>query len=341
MAFVTLAGSGSGVGFGNTLVPVTISNSTGGPPVGSRIRVGSYPDAVAINSAGTMAYVANYSSNSVTPVNLATDKPGKPIPAGVGPADIAITPNGKMAYVTDDGSSSVLGKTVTPINLVTRKPGKPIVVGSGPQGIVITPNGATAYVTDAGAIVAGQSGRVGHSVTPIDLATGKAGKAITVGNGPTGIAISPHGSIVFVTNIDSQSVTPIYTATNTTAPAIAVQGGPVAVAVARGSAWVVDSPSHTYAGDNVTPISIATGRAGAPIPIPRGAQDIAIAPGSTTAWVTCLNADVLTPINLVARRAGSPIRVPGGPFALAIARQTPGRPASPTPSSSHHHKAKK
>ncbi len=317
VAYVTLAGSGSDVGYGDRVVPVTLTGTTGSAATG--IHVGLYPDAVAVDSSDATAYVANYSSNSVTPISLATGRAGTPIPAGQGPADIAISPDGKTAYVTDDGSSSSLGHTVTPINLATRRPERPIPVGAGPQGIAITPDGATAYVADAGAIVAGQVGPVGHTVTPIDLSTDKPGPPITVGNGPTGVAISPDGRTVFVTNLDSGSVTPIATADDSAGPAIAVMGGPVAVAVGGGDAWVVDTPSNTSTGDNVTPISLRTHKALAPIPVGRGAQDIAVAPDGKTAWVTCLGADSLVPVDLATRQAGGGVPVSGGPFAVAVA----------------------
>ncbi|HLI44804.1 MAG TPA: YncE family protein [Acidimicrobiales bacterium] len=339
IAYVTLAGAGNNLGYGDSLLPVTVGGANGGSPVGTKIRVGTYPDAVAINKAGTIAYVANYTSNTVTPVDLRTGKAGKAIPAGIGPADIAIAPDGKTAYVTDDGSASALGDTVTPIDLATDTPETPIKVGAGPQGIAITPDGSTAYVADAGAIVTGQSGPVGHTVTPIDLATGKAEAPITVGNAPTGVAISPDGSTVFVTNLNSGSVSPISTASGIAGPAIAVQGGPLSLAVAGGFVWVVDGPSSTYPHDNVTPISLATDRAGPPIPIQSGAQDIAITPNGTTAWVTCLTG-LLVPIHLRARTVGAPIHVGGGPFGIAIATEPNGGsgPSSPPSASSHRHR---
>ncbi|MGH9298249.1 MAG: YncE family protein [Acidimicrobiales bacterium] len=344
MAFVTLAGTGGNIGFGHELVPVNIS--AGSEQVGAKIRVGTYPDSVVVNPAGTMAYVANYSSNTVTPIDLHSDTPEKAIPAGPGPADIAITPDGKTAYVTDDGSAASLGHTVTPIDLTTGKAEAAIGVGAGPQGVVITPDGKTAYVTNAGAIVTGQTGAVGSTVTPIDLATRKARHAIKVGNGPTGIAVTRDGSTVFVTNLDSGSVSPISTASDTAGAPIGVPGGPVAVAVSRNTAWVLDTPSNGSTGDNVVPISASTHTAGSPILVGKGAQDIAITPDGKTAWVSCLGANLIESIDLVRKKAGASVHIAGGPFGIAVANQSAngsssGAGQSSSPPSTSHKKHKK
>lgn len=320
VAYVALAGSGSTVGNGSTLVEVTLSP----PPqsTSSPIRVGMYPDAIAVTPGGRLALVANYSSNTVTPIVLPSNKVLPAVNAGEGPADVVVSPDGATAYVTDANSD-----TVTPINLRTLKPGKPIVVGNGPQGIVVTPDGSKAYVADAGAIVAGQSGTIGHDVTPIDLSTGKALPPIRVGNAPVGIAVTPDGSTVFVTNLNSESVTPITVSSDTPGASIATAGGPVAVVVAHNDAWVVNTPAGGE-GNNLQPISVASGVAGKPIKLPNGAQNVAVLPSGNTAWVVCLNTDKLVAVNLVTHKVGAAVKIRGGPFAVAVAYQPRG--AAPT-----------
>lgn len=82
-----------------------------------------------------IAYVANPSINTITPINLATKTAGPPIPAGTTPGGIAIIPDGTTAYVADDH-----GNTVTPINLATGTTGTPIPAGNSPTEIAITPD---------------------------------------------------------------------------------------------------------------------------------------------------------------------------------------------------------
>jgi YVTN family beta-propeller protein len=317
-AYVALAGAGNNFGFGHFLQKVDLTPGATG--LQSRIPTGSYPDAVAVMPNGTRAYVTNYASNSVTPINLVTGKAGTAIPVGEGPSAIAIAPDGLKAYVTNAGTSA-LGDTVTPLDLRTDKPLPAITVGPGPQGIVITPNGSMAYVSDAGAILSGQSGSVDDQVTPIDLTTGAPEKAITVGNAPIGLAVTPDGGTVFVANLNSESVTPIAVSTNTARAAIAVPGGPIAMVATQSDVWVVDTPATGAKGDNVVDINLLTSKAGTPIPVGKGAQAIALAPGDKSAWVACLSSQTIVPIDLVTRAAGTPIAVPGGPFAIAIANQ--------------------
>ncbi len=52
-------------------------------------------------TAAPTAYVTNYSSNTVTPIDTATNTPGTPIPVGTTPTAVAITPDGTTAYVAE------------------------------------------------------------------------------------------------------------------------------------------------------------------------------------------------------------------------------------------------
>jgi YVTN family beta-propeller protein len=339
VAYVSLIGTGATVGTGSRLVPIQLTNGT--PVTKPAIAVGTFPDAIALSPDGLTAYVTNYASNTITPIDLETDQPEAAIPAGPGPAGIAITPNGATAYVTDDGSGGALGNKVMPIDLQTRKDLPPITVGAGPQGIAITPDGLTAYVTDAGAIPSlNQAGSPGTTVTPIDLAHRKAGRAIPVGNGPIAITITPGGQTAYVGNLDSQSVSPIDIASGTAGAPIPVAGAPAALVSTPQTVYVVDTPSNTNRSASfVSPISIATNTAGPPIKMPAGAQNIALAPGNHMAWVTSLPGDV-TPISLATNRPGTPVSLAGGPFAIVITSIPQSGPGVTTPTTAAPKKKK-
>jgi len=128
-----------------TVTPINLTASTAGKPInlGGKPEPTNYygePLAIAITPDGKTAYLANGASSTVTPINLATNTPGKPINLGGKPgADaIAISPDGTTAYVANQPSS-----TVTPIDLAAGTPEKPIKIGhgwdSGFEAIVIAP----------------------------------------------------------------------------------------------------------------------------------------------------------------------------------------------------------
>ena len=86
---------------------------------------------------------------------------------------------------------------------------------------MVTPDGKTAYAVN----------RDSDTVTPIEVATGRARPAITVGNHPGAIATTPGGRAAYVSSA-SGVVTPIDTRTQTARAAIKIAGEPVAIAIA-------------------------------------------------------------------------------------------------------------
>lgn len=319
VGLVSLIGNGTSAGSGQTLEAIDLSAGLGGQT--RTIAVGQYPDALAVATKRHMAYVANYASNTITPIDLDTGRVGKPIDAGSGPAGIAISPDEKTAYVTDAGSSPI-GNTVTPINLLKGKALAPITVGKGPQGIVITPDGKRAYVADAGAIVTGQSGPVGSTVTPIDLQTRQVLSPIAVGNGPLALAVTPDGSSVLVADAYSGSVTAISVLNDSTSTPIEVNGAPQAIAISPDglTAWVAVAPSSVASGNDLTPIDLASATAGHPIAVPKNPTGVAITPDGATAWVVCYGAGSVVPVSLSTKSvvAAGAIALSGGPYAIAI-----------------------
>jgi len=201
------------------VTPISTATNTPGNtiPVGLGFAGGN----IAVTPDGKTVYVAL--GYEVIPISTATGRLGKPIHVGpsafLSSGQIAITPDGKTAYFVNYNDS------VTPISTATGTTGKPIPVGGSPRAgdihgsnpvgqIVITPDGKTAYVA------------FGSDVTPINTATGTAGKTIHVGNLngalDTQIAITPDGKTAYL--ISGSGATPISTATNTPGKTIHVGG---------------------------------------------------------------------------------------------------------------------
>lgn len=117
---------------------------------------------------------------------------------------------------------------------------------------------------------------------PITLATGHVGTAISVGAGPSGIAISPDGSKMYV----ASGLGPPCSGT--------------------------PAPANT-----VTPISLPSGKAATALPVttPDG---LAFAPDGKTAYVTDINDSELIPITTASNTLGTALAVNPDPADVAI-----------------------
>ena len=113
----------------NTVTPVLAdpSQAIAANDAGTPIGVGTHPDALAISPDGSTVYVANYGSDNVTPIHVATNTAapaGAWIAVGSEPDGIAITPDGVSAYVANSGDG-----TVSKIALATHQVVATITVG--------------------------------------------------------------------------------------------------------------------------------------------------------------------------------------------------------------------
>jgi YVTN family beta-propeller protein len=166
-------------------------------------------------------------------------------------------------------------------------------------------SGPTAFVVDYAS----------NSVTPVSLATRKAGAAIAVGADPAAIAITPNGRTAYVVNSGSGTVTPITTATRKAGKAIRVGADPTAIAITPNgrTAYVTNSGSGT-----VTPITTATRKAGKAIRVGAYPKALAITPDGATVYVLDWEGGSVTPIATANNRAGPAIRTGAFPSAIAI-----------------------
>jgi len=205
---------------------VTPSLTANADTVVATITVGTSPESVAIDPAGTFAYVTNTNSASVSKINLATDTVVATITVGSSPRGVAIDPAGTFAYVTNLGSRSI-----SKIDLAGDTVVATITVGISPRGVAINPAGTFAYVTNANSA----------SVSKINLATDTVVATITVGSSPYAVAINPAGTFAYVTN--APLVSKINLATNTVVATITVANAyGVAINPAGTFAYVTNAP---------------------------------------------------------------------------------------------------
>ena len=208
------------------------------------------------------------------------------------PVAVAITPDGHTAYVTNaDGMGRSRRSTWRPTRPAPRSPSATTRTGWR------SPRTAHRLRHQSGA----------GTVTPIDVATNTPGPAITVGNSPYGVAVTPDGQTAYVVNDGDDTVTPIDVATNTPGPAITVGGArtgwrspPTARPPTSSTTAMGRSHRSTWRPTRPAPRSpSATTRRG-----------VAITPDGRTAYV--INSDgggTVTPIDVATNTPGTAITV--------------------------------
>lgn len=166
------------------------------------------PYRIAINKAGTLAYIPNSNGSTVTIIDTLSNTVIGLINGFDGPSGFVITPNGKVGYVNNYGGPSGLqsgnGKSVSIVSLETNTIIGTIDVSLAPAALALSPDGVFLYV------VCYVDGNLGTGVVNvIDTRTNNIVVTIPGFSGPFGIAITPNGRFAYVTNFGSNNFEPV------------------------------------------------------------------------------------------------------------------------------------
>ncbi len=188
---------------------------------------------------GSVAYSADYSGNSVRPINTSTNVAGTAIPVGVGPVNVTFSADSSTAYVSNlDGNSiSVInvstgtvtstvtgvcsaGSTFGPTQSVFNGPKLLIVCRGSPSTVMSMDTSAANALTslatvqdDAYNIAISTSSGFGYvtnfssgTVSKFNLTSGAATHYPTTGvTLPLGLAVTPDGSKIYVGDLGGGS----------------------------------------------------------------------------------------------------------------------------------------
>ena len=194
------------------------------------IRVGRNPYGVAVDPAGTFAYVTNFTDATVSKIDLGTNTVAATIPVGSNPIGIVVTPDGSKVYVVNNSSSSVSVINTADNTIITTVP-----VGINPFGAAVNPAGTFVYVTNSGANSFSIIKTADNSVTTkFDFHL----------SAPSGVTVNPAGTVVYITNSGSNTLS-FFDANSSTFPNpnIAVGTNPLGVSTS------VDG-AHTFVVNN-------------------------------------------------------------------------------------------
>ncbi len=192
----------------------------------SSILIGQYTEEIAINPAGTLAYIGGV-SDRIYVVNLDTNSI---ITTTLNPNsinDMIFSNDGTKVYVasgTDSSTDPIYIYDTSNHTLLNS-----ISVGNSPSSMTLTPNGEFLYVTNQLSQTVSKINTQTNFITTIDLAAG---------SGPEGIAITPDGNTLYTANYTSGNSS-VINATNNTVTAL--------VALASGLSDVIIAPLATPA----------------------------------------------------------------------------------------------
>ncbi len=262
------------------------------------VGVGGNPYGVAVNPAGTRAFVGNLSDGTVSVIDTANQSVLATLNVGTFPYGMAVNPAGTRLYVANEQSNNV-----TVLDAVTHQFVATVAVGSYPRGVVVNPSGTRVYVVNNGTA----------NVSVIDSATQAVVATVAVGASPIGIAINPAGTRAYVTNGNSSSVSVIDTATDTVLGTISVGTAPTGIAVnAAGTrAYVARTAANA-----VSVIDLASNAVVGSVAVGTSPLGIAINPSDSHVYVANIGSNNVSVIASASNTVVSTVAVGSTPVAF-------------------------
>ncbi|MBO2451584.1 beta-propeller fold lactonase family protein [Actinomadura barringtoniae] len=132
---------------------------------------------------------------------------GTPARVGSGGNGVAVSPDGRFLYVVSTGSDQVFGFAIGRDGSLGSLSGSPFAATDFPEGIALSPDGRLLFVSSPGVerpddARAVSAYTVGQNGVPQPVA----GSPFQAGSGPVGVAATPDGRHLYVSNFDSGDV---------------------------------------------------------------------------------------------------------------------------------------
>lgn len=266
------------------------------------LDVGNGPSSVALSPDGTLAYVTDLDSGSVSVIYLATGEVISTIDVGAAPSAVALGRDGERAYTANPN----LG-TVSVIDTATAEVIESVAVGASPSSLAVSPTTARLYVANLG----------DETVSAIDTRTNVVIATITVGTSPSALLVSSTGRRLYVTNYESGTVSVISTALNRVIGTIRVGGNPGAIALSPNGrrAYVADSTGGTV---SVVSTFFQTVISDSPIYVSGSPDAIAVSPDGERVYVANLADNTISVIDADSSLAFVRLAAGQGPSGIAL-----------------------
>ena len=164
----------------------------------SHIPTGQGPAIILSTPDHAQLYTANWEDNSVTVIDVASEKP-KTISLPGRPYVIAMAPNGDFVY------AGLNNKSIAVISTKTKAVDKYFPTKILAASIIVSPDGAILYVASLAGLAPGNLGAMHADTGEV------AWETITVGAAPAWITMTPDGETVYTLNFLSDSVSVVRT----------------------------------------------------------------------------------------------------------------------------------
>jgi YVTN family beta-propeller protein len=279
------------------------------------IPVGNGPRGIAVSPDGARVYVTHSLSNVIYVIDTATNTVINKIDTRNRPTCVAVSPDGTRIYLSQYDLYHIEGSEVSVIDIATNAELASIQVPWFSQSLTINPEGTYVYVAT------GSPTLPTDTVTVIDTSTNSIVSQVTpMSNTPTGVALNPDGTRLYVTLYWASSVAVIDTATTSVIATVPVHGNdpwvyPTGVTVSPDGTRVYVADSG---GDCVSVIDTSNNTLLTTIQMTQGigAYGIAVHPDGTRVYVTNSRSDTVTVIDTATNTIVDTVKVGSGPGAF-------------------------
>ncbi len=254
----------------------------------ARLSTGPNPHEVAVTPDGRLAFVADYGGNSLTVVDVAKREAIGKVDLGehTRPHGITVSRDGASVWVTTEGSQHLVEVDVASRRVAARRVTRAIRTGQRvTHMVVLAEDRGKAYTANIGS----------GNVTAIDLRSGAVIRHIATGAGAEGIAVTPDGRYVLVTNREAGTFSVIDPATDEVVHSMEVGGFPIRVEVTPDGKRALVSQARA---GTVLEIQVGDWMPGRKLAVGRAPVGIEIRPDGKVAYVANTMDDMLTVVDL-------------------------------------------
>ncbi len=152
-----------------------------------------------LGSIKKMAYVANLSDNSVSVIDISSNKVMSTFAVGTNPYSSCLSSDGNTLFVANPGS-----KDISVVNTATNRLIKTIAVSGALRYVALNPQGTYLYAPIFGT----------NQMSIISTSSLEITSTVTVGNWPSAICFSKDGNTAYIANYQDNTVSVFNTTTN-------------------------------------------------------------------------------------------------------------------------------